>query len=90
MIKRQFRSLAAAQILAALAVTVSLLIDGMLTSRFLGKDAITAFGLAYRMLFKSGLDEMCHRLSLVHILVYGPAPGDMFQKHMVSEFCPIV
>ena len=50
MIKRQFRSLAAAQILAALAVTVSLLIDGMLTSRFLGKDAITAFGLAYSLI----------------------------------------
>lgn len=37
-----------------------------------------------RMLFKSGLNEMCRRLSPAHILVYGPAPDDMFQKYIES------
>ena len=37
-----------------------------------------------RVLFKSGLDEMCRRLTPRHILVYGPAPEDMFSKHIES------
>lgn len=34
-----------------------------------------------RALFQVGLDEMCHRLTPRVILVYGPAPEEMFNKH---------
>ena len=43
MIQKQFKSIVVAQIFSALAVTVCLLIDGMLTSKFLGEDAMAAF-----------------------------------------------
>lgn len=34
-----------------------------------------------RIMFQTGLDEMCSRLSPHTILVYGPAPENMFGKH---------
>lgn len=45
MLKKQFRFLIGPQIFSALAVTVCMLIDGMLTSRFLGSDAMASYGL---------------------------------------------
>lgn len=35
-----------------------------------------------RKLFQLGLDEMCRRLTPRYILVYGPAPEEMFRKHI--------
>ena len=35
-----------------------------------------------RRVFQQGVDEMCHRLSPDAILVYGPAPANIFQKHI--------
>lgn len=35
-----------------------------------------------RELFRLGLDEMCRRLTPQHVLVYGPAPEDLFRKHI--------
>lgn len=51
MIQKQFKSIVVAQIFSALAVTVCLLIDGMLTSKFLGEDAMAAFGMAGALIF---------------------------------------
>ena len=31
-----------------------------------------------------GLDEMCHRLTPQVVLVYGPAPEELFNKHTKS------
>lgn len=46
MLKKQFKSLIGSQIFSALAVTVCMLIDGMLTSRYLGEDAMAAYGIS--------------------------------------------
>ncbi len=51
MISKQFRSIVVAQIFSALAVTICLLIDGMLTSKFLGEDSMAAFGMAGALIF---------------------------------------
>ena len=50
MIKKLIRQMLAAQILSALTVSLCLLIDSVMISRFLGKRAIAAYGFANPLL----------------------------------------
>ena len=46
MIKRLFKQMLLTQILSSMTVTLCMLIDSMMIGRFLGVDAMTAYGLA--------------------------------------------
>ena len=54
MIKRIVRQMLTAQILSALTVSLCLLIDNIMIGRFLGEDAIAAYGLANPILLVIG------------------------------------
>ena len=54
MIRKLIRQMLAAQIFSALTVSLCLLIDSIMVSRFLGEDAIAAYGLANPLLLAIG------------------------------------
>ena len=54
MIKRMIRQMLTAQIFSALAVSVCLLIDNIMIGRFLGLEALAAYGLANPLLLAIG------------------------------------
>ena len=54
MIKKLVRQMLTAQILSALTVSLCLLIDNIMIARFLGADAIAAYGLASPLLLSTG------------------------------------
>ena len=54
MIRKLIRQMLSAQILSALTVSLCLLIDSIMISRFLGEKAIAAYGLANPLLLSIG------------------------------------
>ena len=70
MIKKLFRQMLVTQILSAMTVTLCMLIDSIMIGRFLGVDAMTAYGLASPVLLvfaalgsliSAGVQVMCGR-----------------------------